>query len=286
MTKILALSGRKQSGKNTSFNYLLGITMLKLSIVREQIAVTPEGQLWISDIFGDQNNRGIFDIDRHIPEMEVFREETIYPYIKNYSFADALKKDVCMNILGLTYEQCYGTDEQKNSVVPHLLWENMPGVITELPKESYREDDPIEYIKGRLGDYYAIWNNQIFHSPGPMTAREVMQYVGTEVFRKMWGDVWAQACVNKIQRDGSLFAIITDCRFPNEVEMVQKAGGKVVRFTRGSNSKDMHDSEASLDKNKFDWNRFDAVIDNENMSIGEQNDALSELLREWNWIEV
>jgi len=42
-----------------------------------------------------------------------------------YSFADPLKKDVCINILGLTERQCYGTDADKNTLT-NLRWENMP----------------------------------------------------------------------------------------------------------------------------------------------------------------
>jgi hypothetical protein len=42
---------------------------------------------------------------------------------KIYSFADPLKQDICMNILDLTYEQCYGSDEEKNTLTD-LFWEN------------------------------------------------------------------------------------------------------------------------------------------------------------------
>ena len=40
-----------------------------------------------------------------------------------YSFADSLKQDICMNILGMTYEQCYGTDDDKNTPTG-LTWNN------------------------------------------------------------------------------------------------------------------------------------------------------------------
>lgn len=29
---------------------------------------------------------------------------------KIYNFADTLKQDICINLLGLTYDQCYGDD--------------------------------------------------------------------------------------------------------------------------------------------------------------------------------
>jgi len=53
MTKILALCGRKQSGKNTAYNFLLGITLLRLAVVRGKIEIKDDGKLWISDLFGD-----------------------------------------------------------------------------------------------------------------------------------------------------------------------------------------------------------------------------------------
>ena len=45
---------------------------------------------------------------------------------------------------------------------------------------------------------------------GPMTAREFMQFFGTDVCRKMFEPVWAKACINKIKREQSELAIIAD----------------------------------------------------------------------------
>lgn len=247
--KVLAFAGKKQSGKNTAFNLLLGIEMVKLLIVREKIEITPFGQLWVSDIFGDTEYSGIFDADRETQTMRDFLKEYIYPYIKNYSFADSLKRDICMNLLGLTHEMCYGTNTQRNQLTD-LKWENMPGCT----------------------------NRQ-----GQMTAREVMQYVGTDIFRRMNNDCWVQACINKITTDNSLFAIITDCRFPNEVDAIHKIGGKVIKFTRQAPDADSHQSETLLDKHNYNWNNFDAVLDNAQMSISEQNEALLQLLYQWGW---
>ena len=39
MTKILAFAGRKQSGKNTAYNFLLGVTLLRLSLVRDRVEI-------------------------------------------------------------------------------------------------------------------------------------------------------------------------------------------------------------------------------------------------------
>ena len=43
MTKILALSGKKQSGKNTAVNYILGLHLNSLGIVKDGITIIPKG---------------------------------------------------------------------------------------------------------------------------------------------------------------------------------------------------------------------------------------------------
>lgn len=286
MTKILAFSGKKQSGKNTSFNFLLGLELLKLAIVRNKIEITEKGTLRISDVFGDNDFAGIFDIDRNNQQTKVFREEYIYPFIRNYSFADKLKRDVCINLFGLSHEQCYGTDEQKNSITK-LRWQDLPGVITEKPPIVF------EKVDGRLGYYYSVGEHitesgyhipLIYHEPGYMTAREVMQYVGTGIFRKMYPTIWADATIKQIQQDQSNFAIITDCRFPDEVKAVQDAGGKVIRLTRNT-SDDNHPSETALDPDKFDWSKFDGIVDNNDTSISEANGQIHDLLVKWGWLD-
>lgn len=158
---------------------------------------------------------------------------------KIYNFADPLKQDICMNILGLTYDQCYGPDDSKNE-----------------PTKCYWPD-----------------------TPEPMTAREVMQYVGTDIFRKLQKNVWADATINKIEKEKTKYnlALIADCRFPNEVDAVKNAGGMVIKLTRNIYNSN-HDSETALDYNKYDHSNFDLVIDNAHIGIGEQNKLLYNFL--------
>jgi len=147
---------------------------------------------------------------------------------KIYNFADPLKQNICIDIFGLTYNQCYGSDEQKNEFV----------------------------------DCY--WNDK------QLSAREVMQIVGTDIFRKMQNNVWANATINKIRHDNKLLALIADCRFPNEVDVVRQSGGIVIKLNRNPYNSD-HDSETALDSNRYEQSNFDLTIDNHNMSIDEQN---------------
>ena len=119
-----------------------------------------------------------------------------------------------------------------------------------------------------------------------MTAREVLQVVGTNTFRKMYHDVWADTCLRKIEKDNPDFAIISDVRFPNEVDTIQKAGGKIMRLTRDVCSTDAHTSETALDKENFDWDKFDFIIDNANLTIECQNEAIYKALHPIGWMPV
>jgi hypothetical protein len=155
---------------------------------------------------------------------------------KIYNFADPLKKDICINILGLTYDQCYGDDVSKN---------------------QYTE---------------VYWNGV------RLTAREVMQVVGTDIFRKMKKDVWASSTIVKIKNEQPELAIIADCRFPNEVEAIRDAGGLVIKLARNPYNSD-HDSETALDETNYSPSNFDFIIYNHNMTIPEQNNTILRFLK-------
>jgi hypothetical protein len=114
---------------------------------------------------------------------------------------------------------------------------------------------------------------------GEMTAREFMQFFGTDIMRKIHKDVWANACINKITKEGSDLAIIADVRFPNEVEAVNKAGGKVLRLERNVHEDD-HDSETALDVDNYDHSNFWHVLDNREMTIQDTITEVKSLLEQ------
>lgn len=198
MTKIIAFSGRKQSGKSTSGEY-------------------------IKDL--------IYSIK---PTTSV----------KTYSFADPLKRDICINLLGLTEQQCYGSDEDKNSLTK-IRWENMFG-------------------------YDA-------NSTGLMTAREVMEYVGTKIFRKIKNDIWVTATLKQIEKDKPDIALLLDNRFPNEVDPILEIGGYVIRLTRNP-FHSTTEPEVALDPDKYDWNKFSCIIDNYDCTIDQKNYLIKRFL--------
>ncbi len=51
---------------------------------------------------------------------------------------------------------------------------------------------------------------------------------------------------------GTKIVVFTDCRFPNECELVRKLGGRMWRVERGERLPEQHPSETALDNWKFD----------------------------------
>lgn len=249
MTRILAFAGSKQAGKNTCCNFLHGYQMRSHHIV-EDFHISDNGDLIVDTVAQDadgeeQKNQGFLDVTREDMDFAGWAAYNMWPFIKHYAFASTLK-EISLGLFGLTKEQCYGTDAQKNTLT-WLRWEDMPG---------YEGDNE-----------------------GRMSAREFLQYFGTDVCRKMHNDVWTDRTINDISREEPLIAVISDCRFPNEVKAVKQAGGKIIHLTRHP-SKDVHSSETALEGFKD----YDAIIDNENLNVHESCIKLVETLDGWGWL--
>lgn len=243
---IIGISGRKQSGKNTAANILHGMILKKLEAISDW-NIGSNGELMINT----DGEWGEFDISRKDKNFTEYAEYNMWPYVKLYSFADSLKW-MCTELFDIPHECVWGTNEQKNQVQEHLRWENMPGVTTDEKFKRFLDDSKIDLREKGI----------LFHKPGPMTAREFMQFLGTNIMRKMYEPIWVNACIKKIQREQSNLAIIADVRFPNEADAVKKAGGTLLRLTRNVYPNDTHQSEIALD----DYS-FSTIIDNNNETI-------------------
>jgi len=70
-----------------------------------------------------------------------------------------------------------------------------------------------------------------------LTPRWVLQYWGTEVVRRAFhDDAWIASLENKIRKSKDDI-VISDCRFPNEINAIKRAGGLVIRVIRGPEPK-------------------------------------------------
>lgn len=215
MTLIIGLSGRKQSGK---------------SLIAE----------FLSDPLRDP---------------PAFSRGTV---VKRYAFADPIKK-MCVDILGIPYEQVYGTDEQKN-LLTQYRWEDLPHYDEIL--EDHYADVCMKVTQTYAGSPYRYWLDRLtgrFDQKigeaylatipfGPMTGRQILQQVGTEIFRRMNEFIWVDATLRQIFLDNPDIAVIDDVRFPGEVEAIKECEGIVIRLQRAPfRGKDEHESESALD---------------------------------------
>jgi hypothetical protein len=93
------------------------------------------------------------------------------------------------------------------------------------------------------------------------TPRHALQVFGTDLFRDKFGDdIWIRSLFRDLQNDDPDKVVITDVRFPNEVEAIQKSGGIVVWIDASErlSESDDHESETALD----DYLGFDYTISN------------------------
>lgn len=236
-TRILAFCGSIGSGKDTCCKFLCGSVGVATKMI-------PEFSLAGSDlIIGDK----------------VSDENSIHPkVIKNYKFATPMKEFV-IDVLGLDPELVYGTQADKQTPT-HIKWEDFPGIITN--KHLYNSIR--KHVDRKFSEHSKFRTKFAleYHEPGFMTVREVLQWFGTEIVRKMHGSAWVDATMNKIQRESPKFALVSDARFLNEFDAIKKAGGALIKLTRNTSPSE-HASE--LDFNRY--TNFDYIINNDQDDI-------------------
>lgn len=118
-----------------------------------------------------------------------------------------------------------------------------------------------------------------------ITPRWILQHWGTEVCRNGFhNDIWIASLENKIRKTHD-HVVITDVRFPNEIDAIKQAGGKVFRIKRGDDPtwysaalahnqgptnmswalSKMHLNQAQVHASEYSWvgnKNIDAEIDN------------------------
>ena len=88
-----------------------------------------------------------------------------------------------------------------------------------------------------------------------LTPRFALQHFGTEIFRNNWHpDIWTKIIEKQLTTYTNI--IITDCRFPNEINLVKKYGGKLIHIYKTGldcDIQNMHISEVSWIRSNFDY---------------------------------
>lgn len=107
-------------------------------------------------------------------------------------------------------------------------------------------------VEGKDDEEIRTWANNAGFK-WERTVREVLQEVGTDLFRVHFHpNTWVIATMNTYNHRSDNW-LIPDMRFMNELNSVKIFGGLVVRINRGPKTSN-HSSEVSLDKYQYwDW---------------------------------
>jgi hypothetical protein len=179
-------------------------------------------------------------------------------------FADALKQ-ACHEVYGIPLEDMETETGKKQ--LTDVRW----------PQELHVFRSLDSHVDKNI---YSMWRpddgrNDDVKVPRFMTVREVLQFVGTELFRNQVDpDTWVKSVYRKKYREDDI-VVVADCRFPNEAEFA-KEHGLLISVERDTGlAGDGHASETALDS----YGDYDHVIDN-NGSFGQLYAKLYQILTE------
>lgn len=96
---------------------------------------------------------------------------------------------------------------------------------------------------------------------GYWTAREILQFFGTDCFRAVDNDFWVKKLFNVIEDKEYENVIITDIRFPNEVDAVIEKDGLHIRILR-NNCSEIHGSTHESETILSDDYKVDFLVEN------------------------
>lgn len=161
-------------------------------------------------------------------------------------FADALK-EACTAIFGIPRSDMESETGKKK--LTDVLWPNAT-------EEGYFA--------------FGTGANTLNPAAGtPMTVREVLQFVGTELFRtQIDPDIWVKSIFRR-QYSPSDIVVIADCRFPNEANYARERGLLVGIHRKTGLEGDTHVSETALDG----YQSYHMTIEN--------NGSFESLLAQW-----
>ncbi len=246
----IVFSGKKLSGKTSCASFALA-EFINKKIGKDRFSVSKTGREGPS-LVDSFNNNSIIPIAYTNPALKNLTDTYS---VKVYDFRDPLR-EFCVNSLGLDYIQCYGSDTDQDSVT-HILWEDMFDQIRE------------KYSRPRRGS----GGNK--PANGFMTAKEVMNVVENDIFRRIDANCWARSLYSMIHKDKSDLNVVLNASYPNEVTLGVEFGAKVIRLLKDNGKH--HDDPL----NEFSLGEYSLVIDNQNLTPLETYKKLKPHLLSW-----
>lgn len=239
---IIVVAGKKGAGKNTIGNQIAAL----FENAMWRLDGAPESPYTVDEKDGKLRFNG-----KPITVEEGLADPNHTLDVCTIAFASPIKR-FCVDVLGFDPEWVYGTDAQKNTLT-HILWDTLP-LKVRWQNAKRKWYDPSTWLRS-----------------GRMTSREVQQILGTEKMRAWIPDVWARAGYLAALKKKEKVVIITDGRFPNEIDARWEFDHQALILTvltkRCPHKGDNHASERALEG--YDEGNFDLVLP-EDISFCEQ----------------
>lgn len=193
------------------------------------------------------------------------------------AFADALKR-VTMRIFDFTYDQMWGTLEQKEA--PDLRYPRKHTWSSIL----YPDAETKCLCCGELLAGRSPWD--VDTTRCYLNGRYALKIIGTEGARHCYSNIWVERALKDAERISRGFVytdlygaeqpvqttgraatprnvVFTDCRFINEVDGIQRAGGQVYRIKRVGYEKPTFDHPSETEQLQIPDDRLTGVIHND-----------------------
>lgn len=251
---ILALSGRIKAGKSTVAN------IIQLLIGRDKLQ--------------HEHPNTIFENMLNPNSINSYSKEELEGMSnwKQVAFAAKLKQIIAL-LIGCTVEQLEDQEFKSSPLGKEWIRYGYADGFQHIYKGGIKITQMInkECSKEKYEEEYRVnWRTAYKHE---FTPRELMQFIGTDLFRdKLLNNIWVNALFADYQSktiiDKNITKgfpkveypnwIITDVRFPNELQDIKERNGIVIRINRNNiDASSTHESETALDNAEFDY-----VIDN------------------------
>lgn len=248
--QIIGIAASKNAGKTSALNYIYGQIITKRGVV-DRFGISNDGKL----ILPVKGKDGIVMSEVDISRDEYFARyasENIWQYVKDYNFGTYIK-DTILTLYDVDPKVLWGTQEERDLETKYT-WDLFLKILPKnmCPKNIKKTDK--------------------------ITGRQFIQYFA-DILRIIDDNCFTRVIIGQVEYDQCPVAIIGDVRRISELETIKAAGGKVIYLSRRP-----HDDEHNIENEfkDYDKSNFDAVIDNENMTIQEKNTELHRICSEWN----
>lgn len=252
---VIAVAGPKGAGKTSLCRLLSAVYARALG---KTCASDPHLGKWCLSGFHqdpDQAHRSVTLLSESGEAVAITIDSSLARIV---SFAGPLKK-MAEHVLGVDPSVIYGDDSKKSSPT-QFLWDKQSVWIRWINSKNrsltyHSSSEVLSLEKKIVNDIkteYELWKFCTLYNcfptdmrSGPMSGREVLQIIGTDIFRNNFDNkVWVKALERDIHSHPSSLILIDDVRFDDELDAVSSLGGAVIRFE--GYKKNEHESELGI----------------------------------------